>query len=191
MTRHDFLFPEDLRNAIALRDTPLSFSMICQADVGPWTVPEMHPSDANAGGSVGIVVDVQDHDSVLTVGPDDDGTYFHPPTRDHISGGVPPSAKACARSIDERTSANEWFVQNFQVIGIFTFLPIYVRRAHFIPGMDGPIYAEAPIDLAEVLHAFAELRVFTTASARFLEYDRNSGTWAAREYGDIVTGSGI
>src|SRR5260370_28816829 len=83
-----------------------------------------HFYDANAGGSVGIVVDIEDEGSVLRVCPDDGGT-----DESGEGFGTPPSESACAKSIDERNGNNEWRVQNYIVLGIFVFLPPFA----FIP----------------------------------------------------------
>lgn len=69
MSNHPGLvFPDDLRQAAGLTDVPLSFSTIMAGDVGPYQHPDMHPADANAGGSIGIIVDIPSNDSVVTVG---------------------------------------------------------------------------------------------------------------------------
>jgi hypothetical protein len=92
MARRDHLvFPVDLKNAMTLVGVPLSFSTI-QAMDGP----------ENAEGSVGLVVDFPTNDSVVTVGPCDDGTYFDDKTREWISGGDPPTAETCARTRKRR-----------------------------------------------------------------------------------------
>jgi hypothetical protein len=110
----DLYFPHDLRTAATLTG-PLSFSTIHASDVGPFQT-SAHPSLANAAGSVGIVVDITDDNSVVTVGHDDDGTFFDPIANEWHSGGRPPSADACARSIDKRRTTNEWFVKNYTLL---------------------------------------------------------------------------
>ena len=52
MSSHDeFLFPEDMRNAMRLVGEPLSFSTILATDVAPFQTEQttQEPSSANAG----------------------------------------------------------------------------------------------------------------------------------------------
>ncbi len=129
MSNHpDLVFPHDLRNAMTLSSDPLSFSTIQAGDVGPHQVPGMDPADANAAGSIGIIVDIPSDDCVVTVGANDDGTSCNPVTGEIISGGFPPTAESCARSIDERTTNNEWYVRGFRPLAIFVYGPIWVRH---------------------------------------------------------------
>jgi hypothetical protein len=98
MSNHPGLvFPDDLRQAAGLADVPLSFSTIMAGDVGPYQRPDMHSVDANAGGSIGIIVDIPSNDSVVTVGANDDGTSFNPSTGEIISGGYAPTPESCAQ----------------------------------------------------------------------------------------------
>src|SRR5260370_21234059 len=62
-------FPDDLRNAMNLRGVELSFVTIQASDRGP--DPAMvAPGQANADGSVGMIVDVSEADSLSSVYPD-------------------------------------------------------------------------------------------------------------------------
>lgn len=181
MSDHATGFPDDLRQAATLKDVPLSFSTIQVSDHGPHHVPLR---EANAGGSVGMVVDIRDFDSVVTVGAGDDGTDFLPDNTVQ-SGGSPPSACACARSINNRIDptgvkedrSNEWFVKNYLPIGIFVFDSTHV----FIAGA-----GERPCSLDEVLNAFSSDRIFGTNGTSFTEWDRTSKTWNPVTYEDIV-----
>jgi hypothetical protein len=75
MTNHpNLVFPHDLRNAMTMKSDPLSFCTIQAGDVGPYQVRGMDPADANAPGSIGIIVDIPSDDCVITVGTGDDGT---------------------------------------------------------------------------------------------------------------------
>jgi hypothetical protein len=130
MGRDDLLFPNDLRNALGLTNVPLSFSAIQANDIGPHQKQGMHPADANAGGSIGIIVDVPSEGCVITVGPDDGGTSHNPETGEILSGGFAPTSESCARSINDRKSSNEWLVRDFRPIARFAFLPI---RARVVP----------------------------------------------------------
>jgi hypothetical protein len=174
MSEHPDGFPLDLRNAIGLKGIPLSFSTIQATDKGPSQVPV--PADANSGGSVGLIVDIKDAGSVVTVGPGDDGTKAHV-SGNHQSGGSSPTDITCEKSIACRTSTNEWFVQDYIPLGIFTFLP---PRAFWKGNGEGPI------ELEDVLNAFQSERVFTTISGSFQEWDRDAECWRLVEYDDIV-----
>ncbi len=112
-TNHPTGFPEDLRGAKSLVGVELSFSTVQATDLGPWQAAS--PSDANAVGCVGIVVDVEDVGSVCSVSPQDSGSSALG------SAGVPPDADTCAESLDLRTTNNEWRVQNYNPMGLFVF----------------------------------------------------------------------
>jgi hypothetical protein len=118
MSSHpDLLFPEDLRIAAKLADEPLAFSTIQAGDIGPHQAPGMDPADANAGGSIGIIVNIPSNDCVVTVGSGDDGTSCNPVTREIISGGFVPTPESCARSIDQRRTSNEWYIRGYRTVG--------------------------------------------------------------------------
>ncbi len=177
MARRDkLLFPNDMKRAMTLVGTPVSFSTIQAGD-------DRH----NVEGSVGLVVDFQTNESVVTVGPCDDGTYFDAGSGEWVSGGSPPTVEACARSIDERRTSNEWFIKDYTVIGLFVFCPILVRQA--CKQGEHVILSEAPIQLAAVLAHFPQLRVFSTRGGEFVEFDRDTGTWSSVEYSKIVPSS--
>ena len=177
MSEHRTGFPEDLHDAANLRDTPISFSTIQVGDRGPCHVNP--PSDANAGGSIGLVVDILDSGSIVTVGPGDDGTRASE-TGQHQSGGSTADTISCADSIDYRVTANEWFIQDYIPLGIFVFLPamVFVR--------DGAEQGERPTDLKEILAKFPDQRLFAAFSGSFHEFDRTTCQWKVVAYGDIV-----
>lgn len=170
--KHPTGFPGDLHNAKALAGCRLSFSTIQAGDRGPWQGG--HPAHANAGGSVGIVVDIKETGSVITVDADDSGSGALG------SLGKPPAPQTCADSIDHRRASNEWWAQDYTPLGIFLFLPAYV----FVKGPNGQ--GECPIDLAGVLRAFPHDRILSTDGRSFTEYNRSVGKWIPVSYGDIV-----
>lgn len=177
MSEHETGFPEDIRNAMTLRGVPISFSTIQAGDLGPCNISPA--SAANAGGSVGMVVDILDMGSVVSVGPADDGTRASK-SGHHQTGGSPPNAASCARSIDDRESANEWFVQDYTPRGIFLFLPamVFVRSS--------TEQGERLIQIPEILANFLDQRLFAAFSGSFHEFDRGSSKWRSVNYGEIV-----
>lgn len=169
MSGHAIGFPEDIRNAMTARDQRLCFSTIQLGDRGPTQV--CASGEASAGGSVGMVVDILDAGSVCSVSPFDGGAIGPE------NGGWFPSEDECARSINERTDSNEWFVQNFVPIGIFVFEPaLVVVRARG---------GEVPISLDQVVEAFPEQRIFS-AKETFVEWDKSTKSWIPVTYDDIV-----
>jgi len=171
-TKHPTCFPADLRDAKENSHLELSFSTIQAGDLGPYQVA--NPGDANAGGSVGIIVDIKDIDSVTSVYWEDSGSS------EYGSLGKPPDAMTCSISIDKRESSNEWRIKSFKPLGMFVFIPafVFVKRE----GWQGDV----EINLFEILKEFQADRIFTTSGGKFLEYDRRMETWAAVAYGDIV-----
>jgi hypothetical protein len=175
--KHPTGFPNDLRHAMNLLGIPISFSTIQVGDLGPCQVP--NPAASNAGGSVGLVVDIHDIGSVITVGPGDDGTQASA-TGNHQSGGSVPDPLTCAASIDNRVTANEWFVQNYTPLGIFVFLPAMV----FVKSPVGQ--GERSTNMQEILSEYPNQRVFAASSDSFHEYDRSQGHWLSIAYNSIV-----
>ena len=172
-TNHPTGFPDDLRAAKSLCGAPISFSTIQIGDRGPWQGG--HPAEANAGGSIGIVVDINDTGSVHTVDPGDSGSGLR-----IGSGGNSPDARSCADSISQRKSVNEWWVQDFTPLGVFIFEPAMV----FVK--DPSAQGERDADLAEVLREFPDDRIFSVTAGSFTEYDRGAAAWLPVAYDDIV-----
>jgi hypothetical protein len=173
-SKHATGFPEDLRNAKTVRGQALSFSTILALDRGPYQVADF--ADANAGGSVGIIVDINEEGSVISVSGGDAGS------NQWGDLGKPPSEQACIESIDKRNDGkpggnNEWRVQDYIPLGIFVFSRPFV----FKPG-DG----EVPISLQEILSTFPEDRVYSAGNGSFQQYDRETGQWLPVSYSDIV-----
>lgn len=156
---------------------PLSFSTIMAGDVGPYQDPDIDPADANAGGSIGIIVDIHSNDCVVTVGPNDDGTSVNPTTGEFISGGYPPTPERCAWSIDGRKTSNEWFVRDYRPIGIFAYGPILVRGQS---GGEG----EVPRDAA--FACFPQFRIFSARGGQFIEFDSETKKWNPVSYDTIM-----
>ena len=169
-TRHEIGFPNDLIDAKSMVG-PLSFSTIQAGDTGPLT------SSANAPGSVGLVVDILESDSVVFVHPEDAGGAWLPDGT-YGSLGAPPTPDTMALSIDSRTDANEWNVKNFRAVGIMVFEPIYV----FIKRHGG----DYPISLQDVLDAFPGDRIFRVTTDGFEEYSRSEGIWKTVTYNGII-----
>jgi hypothetical protein len=146
MSNHrELFFPEDLRTAARLKGNALCFSTIQAGDAGPHQDPNVDPADANAGGSIGIIVDIASNDCVTAVSAGDGGAFEDPDTGETTSVGLPPSAESCARSIDERKTCNEWLVRNYRPIAIFAFGPIRVSQ---------DVYASHPGQLSRYCRAY-------------------------------------
>jgi hypothetical protein len=171
-TRHPTCFPADLEDAKTLVGQRLSFCTIQKHDRGPWQGG--HPAYANAVGSVGLVVDVKDQDSVVTVDWSDSGSG------EAGSAGLPPSQPNCAHSIAKRTTSNEWWVQDYAPLGIFVFLPakVFIKRE----GQQG----EVDVSFQCILANYKSDRIFSILEGSFVEYDRNAGRWGQVTYGQIV-----
>jgi len=172
-SKHATGFPEDLQNAKTLREKDLSFSTIFASDRGPSQVHDF--ADANAGGSVGLVVDIKEAGSVVSVSTNDAGS------NEFGSFGDPPSERACIQSIDERNDGepggnNEWRVQDYISLGIFVFFPAFV----FKPG------GEVPVTLDALLATFPDNRIYSAGKGSFHEYNRETGQWMPISYSEIV-----
>ncbi len=171
-TKHPTGFPADLEDAKTLCGQRLSFCTIQKNDRGPWQGG--HPANANAAGSVGLVVDVNDIGSVVTVDWNDSGSG------EAGSAGLPPDEPTCADSIAKRTTSNEWWVQDYTPLGIFVFLPamVFVKR--------GGEQGEIDVNLEDILAAYPSDRIFSSLKGTFHEFDRVAGQWYPVTYGQIV-----
>lgn len=159
-TKHPTGFPDDLIVARGLTGQRLSFATIQKNDRGPWQGG--HPADANAVGSVGLVVDVKDVGSVITVDWTDSGS------NNLGSLGHRPNATNCTDSILKRTNSNEWWVQDYTALGIFMFLPacVFVKQN----GQQG----EVSVDLRTILGAYPDDPIYSVLNGSFVEYDRSA-----------------
>jgi hypothetical protein len=172
-TKHSTGFPDDLKVAKGLTGQKLSFCTVMKNDRGPWQGGR--PADANAPGSVGIVVDVQDVGSVISVDWSDSGSIDR-----EGSLGYPPGSQTCADSISKRTTSNEWWIQDYTSIGLFVSLPAqaFVKRS----GEQG----EIEVRLADVLTAFPDDRIFSAYKGSFVEFDRAAPGLVPISCGQIV-----
>jgi hypothetical protein len=108
MTRHqDLLFPDDLKQAMALSGLTLSFSTIQPGDT------HRLGGKGGAEGSVGMRVDLGPNTVVESVAPDDSGSIWDPATATSGSLGHLPTPETCAESMDRRTESNEWLIKNY------------------------------------------------------------------------------
>jgi hypothetical protein len=117
------------------------------------------------------------NDCVVTVGPNDDGTFYNPETDEIISGGFVPTAESCARSIDERKTSNEWLIRRYRPIAIFAFEPIWVRH---------PLGGDVPMDRDTVFGFFSKCRIFSGKGDQFVEFDPDTRTWKPVTYDTIM-----
>jgi hypothetical protein len=177
--REQFPFPCDLRNAMRLKKKRLSFCTLQTGDHWPAAPHAPTAADANAAGNIGIVVDINDVDSVYKVAPGDQGSFDDggPCGRDGL--GELPTLDACSRSIDMRESCNEWLVKNYTTIGILALAPHLVPR----PGA-----GEGPVSLVTIVESFPELPIFSIDPIRkcFLRFARSASSWEIVAYEDIV-----
>jgi hypothetical protein len=172
-TRMDLAFPQDLQQAISLSGARLSFSTIQAGD----TNPHME-GRGGAEGSVGLIVDIGPSTVINSVSPGDSGSNAMG------SLGLPPTEQNCADSIDKRQTSNEWRVQDYLPVGIFILPPMVVRQVGKVNG--GLIAGEIPIELAQAIAPFPELRIFSANQSTFLELNRMSGQWPSVAYNDII-----
>jgi hypothetical protein len=132
----------------------------------------MDPADANAGGSIGIIVDIASNDCVTAVSPGDGGAFEDPDTGETTSAGLPPSSQSCAESIDRRKTCNEWLVRNYRPLAIFAYGPIRVSQP-----ITEDYIGEVEIDRDLAFALFPEYWIFSAHKGRFLEYDRQHRRW--------------
>jgi hypothetical protein len=173
-SRPDLTFPNDLRQAMALKGVPLSFSTIQPDDSNP----HMAGGRGGAEGSVGVLIDIGPYTVIRSVFHGDSGSS------EDGSLGLPPTEENCAASIDKREPSNEWHVQDYVPVGIFILLPIVVRQTTELMGE--AVSGEVTLSLGDAIAAFTDQRIFSANPRTFLEWDRKSGQWKAVEYDDII-----
>lgn len=178
-------FPNDLQNAMSLRNTTLSFSTILVSDQGPVIGTYDHPvanASGNAYGSIGIVVDISDDDSVVAVSSGDAGF------NEHGSLGKPPTQQNCIDSIAKRKLVNEWNVKNYRVVGLFVFEPSFAPAVGLITGFGDPFTerGERLVRIEEVIRTFPCQRIFSSDGRTFVEYHGLGEQTTPVTYTDIM-----
>jgi hypothetical protein len=170
----ELVFPNDLRQAIDLTGTPLSFSTIQPGDSNPYGNER-----GGAGGSIGLLIDIGPETTIQSVHWTDSGS------NEMGSLGHPPTAESCANSIDRRRDrdSNEWRVQDYVPVGIFIFDPIYVRQIRNLGGVATPVPTQA--SLQEAITPFPKQRIFSATQQDFIELERASTDWRPIEYDKI------
>jgi hypothetical protein len=179
------LFPNDLLNAISLRDATLSFSTIQIGD------KNRHANGHGAEGSVGLVVDIGKNTVIESVYHDDSGSG------PRGSFGLRPTVENAAASIDRRQTSNEWRIKNYSPVGILILLPVFVRKAFDLDSVQAEFNAEAvrdgsqivqetEIGLKEAMSHFGDQRIFGVNGHTFLEFDRDSCRWRPVQYDEII-----
>lgn len=171
--RLDLNFPENMLRALTLKGVPLSFSTIQPGDTNPQMAGR-----GGAEGSVGILVDIGPGTVIKSVSASDSGSS------ELGSLGNAPTEDNCADSIDKRLTSNEWHVQDYIAIGIFILPPIWVRQSFEIEGVKTS--TEVKIGLEEAIEPFADLRIFSAQTEKFLEYNRSTTQWGSVPYDQII-----
>jgi hypothetical protein len=174
---------DHLKRIIRSKQGVLPFSTIMSSDIGPYQA-ETHPEDANAAASVGVVIDVPRDDDVLAVAPCDIGLYAQVLDGEIRFGGMAPSPEACALSIDDRRSSNEWLIQGYRVIGIFAFEPAYVFHQ-----VSDDVVVDVRVVQEDVLAAFTDQRVFSIRNGHFVEFSFQTRLWEPVSYEAIISAS--
>ncbi|WP_422023725.1 hypothetical protein [Pyruvatibacter mobilis] len=204
MNNHGTCYPDSLTNALVAKKSRLAFSTILATDQGPpppYGAPPSpeSPNDSeitHAAGWVGIVVDIDDRCSVTAVSAADAGSFILDGARE--SSGAPPTEENCRASIQDRTSYNEWTVQNFSPVGIFIFRPAFVRKpapiegienvpAYLMQGTQEQLIIDQIIEPGEVARDFQAHRIFSSRQGQFEEFDRKTSQWNPVSYDDIIT----
>lgn len=171
--RLDLNFPENLLRALKLGGVPLSFSTIQRGD----TNPQME-GRGGAEGSVGILVDIGPATLIRSVSSSDSGSS------NLGSLGKEPNERNCAEAIDKRLTSNEWHVQDYVPIGIFILPPIWVRKQVEIESEKAS--TEVKLTLDEAIAPFDKLRIFSSNTQGFIEYDRSGASWFGVAYDQII-----
>src|SRR5829696_1839766 len=155
------LFPADLQKVV---DGAAMGGLSCSA---------IRPSDefadlenANATGCVGVVLGLQDSNSLVAVDPHDCGSMVQnglrlvPDERDLDVADL-------ERSFEERTSYNEWVIRNYSVIGIFLAPPgrVSIMQVPEYPPdmpeeMKGPVSSFRCTSVEELRACFPDLPIY-------------------------------
>jgi hypothetical protein len=147
-------FPADLRNVLDLGAmTGLSCSLVVPGDnfddgKGP----------RNAYGSVGVILDLTDKDSLATATAGDGGALIVNCAREFDERDL--DIQKVKDSLLKRDGANEWGIRNYTTIGIFIADPIQVNT----PGLLSP-----NVDEPFIRAAFPDQRIFSFSGSEIVE----------------------
>lgn len=119
VNRLDHLFPNDLLHATNLKASGgLSCSVVMPDDIFSGT------NERNAIGCVGVVLGLQNPESLVGAASTDCGSYEDEhgqrkcPQQDHIT------IQNLRETIENRVSYNEWIIRDYGVLGIFAIDPL-------------------------------------------------------------------
>jgi hypothetical protein len=164
------LFPGDLKNAIDIcgnQKKELSCSLV-------W------PAHTHTYGSVGIILKPRSDTSITSVSPIDSGTAYDTTIGRRTGSGAPFSRMAVEETFANARTYNEWTVADADTVGIFVNLTEKLVVAKVAPvteilGYDssipyvGPIVVQHCLELADVIAAFPELRVYGFYGTEIIE----------------------
>jgi hypothetical protein len=135
-TGYQISFPDDLREAIANAGI---YRLSCSL-IKPGDLYDTDPTRSNATGTIGIIIDLAAANSIIAVDPSDAGSGVDPITHRKIFSDRDISVADCVKSLDGRTTYNEWGIQDYVVRGLFVFFPVQVnvlRKLNEMPGGEG------------------------------------------------------
>jgi len=159
----DIRYPDDLRRVIegsAAVMTGIACSVVKPGDVFIGT------EGRNAYGTIGIIVDLFDEQSLATATRGDGGSlWYGEGPREFEEQDL--SVADLERSIEGRDGNNEWGVRNFIVRGLFVINPVEICQ--LVDHGEGPTNAILPYSIAQVANDFRGMRIYSFADNQIVE----------------------
>jgi hypothetical protein len=145
-------YPEDLR-AVIRGD---AMGGICCSVVRPGDCFDYYRDDRHACGSVGLIIGLQNEQSIIGVDPSDCGSSRNEQGLREMSHPRDITLEALQQTMTERDGWNEWVIRDYVVLGIFVGQPCMIWREDGA-GNTGGVCTLAP----EIQATFPEQRLLT------------------------------
>ena len=162
------LFPTDLQHVLEQKAMGgLSCSVVRPGDVFAGTC-------RNATGSIGVVLGLQFKHSLVAVAPDDCGSIVDACGNRIVAEEKNIRRDDLERTLDDRTTYNEWVVRDYKVLGVFAAPPfqVSIMKVPEFPDdtpqelrNDTPVPDFRCVTLDELATQFRDVPIFTFAQS--------------------------
>jgi hypothetical protein len=154
-------YPVDLRNVISgVAMSGVACSVVTPGDTF------IGAGQRNAYGTIGVILDLRDEQSLATATPGDGGSIWTGEgTRDFDEKDL--SIEDLEASLKKRDGHNEWGIRNYIVRGLFVIDPAEIWGS--VKHKHGVIDGIIPYSLARVREDFPEQRIYSFADGGIVE----------------------
>jgi hypothetical protein len=128
--------------------------------------------ERNAYGTVGVILDLRDDQSLATATLGDGGSRWSG-VGDREFDERDLSMEQVEASLGDRAGHNEWGIRNYIARGLFVIEPVEICKLADTPF--GPTNAVIPYSLAQVRADFPEQRIYSFAQGEIIEEHPRGG----------------